>query len=63
MLYKRSIKAKAVIDKFLKDNPPQGNEVVPVVFHSQMIAALTSKGVEGEGKDEKFKDHIWTQNC
>ena len=61
-LYKRAQKAREVMNQILAEMPVEGDEVVPVVFHSQMIAALTCEGVEGEGNNATLKNKIWTQN-
>ena len=33
-LYKRALKAREVMESILADMPVEGDEVVPVVFHS-----------------------------
>ena len=59
-LYDRSKVAGQVIMDFVKENTSSEDEVVAVVFHSQMISALTCDGVEGSGKDSKFINFRWT---
>ena len=63
-IYQRAQQVKELLREFLAAHPVEGDEKIPVVCHSQLIASVTADGIEDEGTpQERFTNFIWTANA
>lgn len=59
-IFVRAQRCREFLKEYLRANPVNADEKIAVVCHSKIIAGMTAKGVDSDGK---LKDFFWPENC